>query len=98
MSVSDAYIATARRNLAEAHEKIVHCLNQLDDDQVNWRPFEQQNSIANALLQLCGNVREWIIAGGEQRPDTRHRPGEFSDRGRYSRDDLLKRLADVVHE
>src|SRR5947199_5977128 len=98
MTVSDAYIAAARRNLAEAHEKIIHCLDQLDEEQINWRPLEQQNSIANLILHLCGNVRQWIIAGVEQLPDTRHRPSEFSDRGRYTRDDLLTRLAEVVRQ
>src|SRR5438093_9965770 len=98
MTVSEACIASARQNLREAHEKIVHCLDQLDDEQVNWRPFEQQNSIANVILHLCGNVRQWIIAGVGQLPDTRHRPSEFSDRKRYTRDDLLKRLAEVVRQ
>src|SRR4051794_17976063 len=98
MDVTAAYIAAARENLAEAHEKIVHCLDQLTDDQLNWRPFEQQNSIANVVLHLCGNVRQWIVAGVEQLPDTRHRPSEFSDRARYTRDDLKTRLAKIVRQ
>jgi uncharacterized damage-inducible protein DinB len=95
-AVAAACIAEARTTLREAHEKIVHCLNQLDDDQFNWRPFEQANSLANLLLHLCGNMRQWIIAGIEQLPDTRHRPSEFSDRARHPRADLMKRLAQTV--
>jgi uncharacterized damage-inducible protein DinB len=96
--VADAVIAEARTTLREAHEKIVHCLDQLNDDQFNWRPFEQQNSLANILLHLCGNMRQWIIAGIEQLPDTRHRPSEFSDRTKHSKADLVKRLAQTVAE
>ena len=96
--VAAACIAEARNTLREAHEKIVHCLNQLDDEQFNWRPFEQQNSLANLLLHLCGNVRQWIIAGIEQLPDTRHRPSEFSDRARHSKAELMQRLAQTVAE
>src|SRR5690349_12780282 len=96
--ITKTYIDAARHPLREAHGKIIHCLNQLNDDQVNWRPFEQQNSIANIILHLCGNLRQWAIAGVDELPDTRHRPSEFSDRKRYTRDDLLDRLAKVVAE
>jgi uncharacterized damage-inducible protein DinB len=97
-SVATAGIAEARKTLAEAHGKIVHCLDQLDDDQFNWRPFEAANSLANLLLHLCGNVRQWIIAGIDQLPDTRRRPSEFSDRARHSKAELMKRLAQTVAE
>src|SRR5437773_5438823 len=98
MTIEEAHTATTRHNLKEAHEKIIHCIDQLTDDQLNWRPFEQQNSIANVVLHLCGNVRQWIIAGVEQLPDRRHRPSEFSDRARYAKPDLLARLKKVVDE
>ena len=97
-SVADACVAEARKTLRAANEKIIHCLNQLNDDQFNWRPFEAQNSLANLLLHLCGNVRQWIIAGVEQLPDTRHRPSEFSDRSRHSKAELMKKVADTVAE
>ena len=97
-SVAQACVAEVRRMLRAAHEKIVHCLNQLDDNQFNWRPFEAQNSLANLLLHLCGNLRQWVLAGVEQLPDTRHRPSEFSDRSRHSKTDLMKKLADTVAE
>src|SRR4051812_20769821 len=95
-SLPEAYVHEARKTLRDAHATIVHCLEQLDDEQVNWRPFEQQNSAANLVLHLCGNVRQWIIAGVGGKPDTRERAREFSDRTKYSRDDLLERLAKTV--
>jgi uncharacterized damage-inducible protein DinB len=96
--VAAAVIAEARTTLREAHAKIVHCLDQLDDDQFNWRPFEPANSLANLLLHLCGNMRQWIINGIDQKPDTRHRPSEFSDRKPYAKAELMQRLDDTVKE
>ena len=57
-----------------------------------------QNSIANVILHLCGNLRQWAVAGVEQLPDTRHRPSEFSDRRSYTKAELLTRLAEVVRD
>ena len=45
-SVTQAYEHEARETLKDAHATIVHCLNQLNDEQVNWRPFEEQKSLA----------------------------------------------------
>jgi hypothetical protein len=39
--------------------KIEHCLSQLTDEQVWWRPHESLNSIGNLILHLTGNVRQW---------------------------------------
>jgi hypothetical protein len=56
------------------------------------------NSIANLLLHLCGNVRQWIIAGVPGTPESRDRPREFAERAPIPKDELLRRLATVVHE
>lgn len=98
MSVGRAYLAEARRTLAKCHERIGHCLGQLDDAQAWWRPREGMNSIANIILHLCGNVRQWVIASVTGAADTRDRPGEFAERGPLSRDELARRLDAVVAE
>lgn len=97
-AVGSAYLAAARRRLVESHERIQHCLNQLNDDQVWWRPREALNSIANIVLHLSGNVRQWIISGVGGAPDVRNRPQEFKERGPISRQELQRRLEDTVRE
>jgi uncharacterized damage-inducible protein DinB len=92
------FIAETRKKLGAAHGKIVHCIEQLSDDQFNWRPFEQHNSLANILLHLCGNLRQWIISGVGGVPDVRNRVAEFSGRARYHKDELLKKLEQTVWE
>jgi hypothetical protein len=93
-----AYVTEARRRLAGCHEKIKHCLAQLDVAQVWWRPRESLNSIANLVLHLCGNLRQWLVAGVGRAADVRDRPREFSERGPLPKEELLQRLEDVVRE
>lgn len=78
--------------------KCKHCLSQLTDEQVWWRSHPSLNSIGNLILHLCGNVRQWIVAGLGGAADNRDRPGEFSERGPIPKDELLNRLESVVSE
>ncbi len=86
------------RCLTECLEKIRHCLRQLSDEQVWWRPRDEMNSIANLLLHLTGNVQQWIVTGLGGAPDTRNRPREFSERGPIRKAQLLADLEAVVDE
>jgi hypothetical protein len=96
--VGHAYLAEAQRRLAAAHDRIRHCLGQLDDVQVWWRPHGSMNSIANLVLHLCGNLRQWIVSGVGGAVDARDRPQEFAERDPIPRDELRRRLAGVVDE
>jgi hypothetical protein len=95
-SVSRAYLDEARRQLRAAAEKIEHCVNQLTDEQVWWRPTQPQNSIANLILHLCGNVRQWIVAGLGGEPDTRRRAEEFAERAPIPKAELLNRIRETL--
>jgi hypothetical protein len=96
-NVGQAFLHEAGKTLEGALAKIGHCLSQLDDRHVQWRPNESHNSIQTIILHLCGNVRQWIIhaAGGE--PDSRNRPLEFSDRRPIDKQALMKNLSETVH-
>src|SRR5207253_3569392 len=97
-SIAHAYIAAGRRRFASCVERIKHCLGQLDDDQLWWRPHDSQNSIANIILHLCGNLRQWIISGVGGAPDTRDRPKEFAERDPIAKEELIRRLEAVAAE
>jgi hypothetical protein len=90
--------AAATDELRQAATKIAHCLNQLTDAQLWWRPDESQNSIGNLILHLCGNLRQWVVSGLGGAPDVRDRPREFSERRSIPRAELLSRLDAVVAE
>lgn len=88
----------AANELTSALGKLRHCLGQLTDDQV-WRRFHPSlNSIGNLILHLCGNLRQWIVAGLGSAADVRDRPAEFSELGPIPTDELLRKLEAVVDE
>jgi hypothetical protein len=94
--IAKAVGAAAANELADAFAKIKHCLDQLTDEQVWWRPKLSLNSIGNLILHLCGNLRQWIVCGVGGATDNRDRPREFSERGPIPKAELLRRLDDVV--
>lgn len=96
--LANAVNRSAAERLTKAGERIKHCVGQLSDEQVWWRPTDGMNSIGNLILHLCGNLRQWIVAGIGGADDVRHRPREFSERGPIVRAELLRRLDDVVAE
>lgn len=97
-TIGEALLAEARRHLDQAVERVEHCVGQLDDAQVWWRPAEGLNSIGNLLLHLAGNLRQWVVSGVGGAADTRDRPAEFAERGPIPRDELLQRFRSVVVE
>ena len=88
----------AANELTSALAKIKHCLGQLTDEQVWWRSHPSLNSVGNLILHLCGNVRQWIVAGLGGAADGRDRPAEFAERGPIPRDELLRNLEAVVDD
>ena len=88
----------AATELTNAHDRIKHCLGQLNDGQVWWRSNPSLNSIGNLILHLCGNVRQWIISGLGGAADNRERHAEFAERGPIPKEKLLRTLDAVVAE
>ncbi|MEM7479188.1 MAG: DUF1572 family protein [Planctomycetota bacterium] len=93
-----AYLDSIEEQLKDGLSKIQHCLKQLTDEQVWWRPADEMNSIANLLLHLSGNLRQWFISGLKASPDLRQRQLEFDDRSRRSPQILLDLLAGTIQE
>jgi Protein of unknown function (DUF1572) len=94
--IAGAVGEAAANELADAFAKIKHCLVQLSDEQVWWRPKPSLNSIGNLILHLCGNLRQWIVCGVGSATDNRDRPKEFSERGPIPKVELLNMLDEIV--
>jgi Protein of unknown function (DUF1572) len=90
------FLADVRNELATAATVMKHCLSQLNESQVWWRPTEAMNSVGNLVLHLCGNMRQRFrsVIGGL--PDDRDRPREFSERGPIPKAEVLHKLEEVV--
>lgn len=95
-SLGKYFIAESRQQLDASVRLIHHCLDQLDDSQVWWRPRQDMNSIGNLLLHLAGNLKQRFcsVIGGE--PGERDRFGEFTERGPIPKSELLQRLEEAA--
>jgi uncharacterized damage-inducible protein DinB len=97
--VRKPFLEEARSLLTEDFlPKIRRCLEVLEEDDLWWRAHENNNSVGNLILHLCGNVRQWIIASLGREPDLRQRSKEFSERTHISKVDLLAKLEKTLQE
>jgi hypothetical protein len=94
--VGDEFIAEARRRFDSSLVMIRHCLGQLDDAQVWWRPREDMNSVGNLLLHLAGNLRQRLGAIVDGQPDVRDRLLEFTERGPIPKGELVRRFEEAA--
>jgi uncharacterized damage-inducible protein DinB len=78
--------------------RIETCAGKLSAEQIWARGSQNENAIGNLVLHLCGNVRQWIIAGVGGAPDVRQRDGEFAARGGVPVAELLEKLRSTVEE
>jgi hypothetical protein len=92
------FISAARNSLAEGMRKVEHCVHQLNEEQAWWRPRPEMNSVANLILHLAGNMRQWIVSGVGGAHDIRNRPEEFADRSRLPKASILSTLRSTVRE
>ena len=96
--LAEEFIRQAGQELDDALSKIAHCIDQLNENQLWWRPAESMNSVANLILHLGGNVRQWIIAGVGNQQDTRNRPAEFSQREPIAKGQLKLDLQKTIQQ
>lgn len=96
-NVGTALRMLCRKSLLGQHLRITHCLSQLSEAQVWWRPRTEMNAIGNLLLHLRGNVGQWIVAGFGGREFNRDRPAEFAAVDSHSKQELETLLAETVN-
>jgi uncharacterized damage-inducible protein DinB len=82
----------------DMEKKIIGAIEALSDGQLWQRPNESSNSIGNLILHLCGNARQWVVAGIGGREDHRDRAAEFAAREGMDRAALLALLAGTLAE
>jgi uncharacterized damage-inducible protein DinB len=98
-NVTKLFIEHSRSYLtADYQSKIERCLDEITDEQAWSRPNEASNSVANLILHLCGNARQWIVSGVGQAEDIRVRQSEFDARGGMTRDELKEKLRRTLTE
>ncbi len=61
----------------EIRKRLLLAVNQLNEEQINWRFNSECNSIGNLLVHIRGNIHQRIEAGIRGGQDTRNREAEF---------------------
>jgi len=87
-----------RRLFDECWPRLEKCLKQLTEGEIWQRPNENSNSMGNITLHLCGNMRQWVVAGLGKAVDTRQRQQEFDERGPLSTEVLLAKMQATMKE
>jgi len=77
-AIADTYLAYASTKLGQSQKTIAQCCDKLSEEQMWHRAGDYENSVANLLLHLAGNMRQWILHGIDGQPDVRERDAEFS--------------------
>ena len=92
------FVDYSSKKLRQSTERIETCLAKLNSGQIWARGSEQENAVGNLVLHLCGNVRQWIIAGVGGAPDLRERDSEFAARNGAPASELAARLRETILE
>jgi uncharacterized damage-inducible protein DinB len=77
-AIADNYLAFSATKLELSQKTIAQCCDKLTEEQMWHRGGDYENSVANLLLHLAGNMRQWILHGIDGRPDVRERDAEFA--------------------
>lgn len=78
--------------------KLTHCLEEMPEEDVWWRPNEQSNSVGNLILHLCGNVKQWIVNSMGGGRFERDRDAEFASRGPVLKIELIASIRAALSE
>jgi uncharacterized damage-inducible protein DinB len=76
--VADNFLAFAAKRMQLSQGEIARCVSRLSEEQMWHRGGDYENSVANLLLHLEGNIRQWILHGVDDQPDVRERDEEFT--------------------
>ena len=98
MSLAPIFTQESIKTLYDNFAQIQHCVDQLAEEDIWWRPHVEMNAVGNILLHVAGNVRQWIICGAGNRADHRDRPAEFAQRDHIPKAKLIAKLEETIEE
>ncbi|GAB5550945.1 MAG: hypothetical protein Sapg2KO_05360 [Saprospiraceae bacterium] len=90
--LEDLKAEVERRIFQESIPRIKQCLAQLETKEIWYKANANSNSVGNLVLHLCGNARQWIVAGMTDQIDQRDRDKEFNEAGPIPTETLIQLL------
>lgn len=98
VQIASEFCERSMEQLDQAEIKIRHCLAQLSENQIWWRPEPAMNSVGNQVLHMAGNLTQWGIVSLSGEKDERDRQREFSASCSLSRSELIRQLAESTSQ
>ncbi len=77
-TIAGTFCTFSAHRMSLSELDINKCLDRLTDEQILRRGADHENSIANLLMHLEGNLRQWFLHGIDNQPDVRTRDAEFT--------------------
>jgi Protein of unknown function (DUF1572) len=97
-TLADLFLDYSCRKLEMMTGNLGVCLSKLTDAQIWERHGAHENAVGNLVLHLCGNTRQWLIAGVGGATDVREREAEFNADGGMGAEELMGKFAFTVSE
>ncbi len=96
--LSDLFLSASVKGMQHSEEHINRCLDKLTEEQMWHRGADHENSIANLLLHLEGNLRQWFLHGIDKQADIRQRDSEFTLAPSRRSDEVRRHFAATLAE
>jgi hypothetical protein len=97
-TLSNLFLTAAVTRMQLSQEDIHRCVDRLSEEQIWTHGGDHENSIANLLLHLEGNLRQWFLHGIDGQPDVRTRDAEFDPAPTLRSADIRSRLDATLAE
>ncbi len=97
-SIAATFRTFSVQRVQRSERDIYACLDRLTDPQILHRGGDYENSIANLLMHLTGNLRQWVLHGIDNQADVRTRDAEFSLTPELSPAEIRTRFSDSLAE
>lgn len=98
MTNEQIFLKFSADKLRQLGGRVQVCLAKLSQEQIWARGSDNENTVGNLVLHMCGNMRQWIGSGIAGLPDERRRDEEFAARGGWDAASLAAKLEREVAE
>lgn len=96
--VSKIFLRESKMRVAQARLSVMHCLDQLTDEDIWWAPREGENSVGILVQHLMGSLRQRIVSEVGREKDIRDRKKEFSSELKRSKEELKTAFNEILDQ
>lgn len=90
--IAEEFIKECNARIESSSNRLIHCIEQLNENNIWWKPNTKMNSIGMLIIHICGSFRQWAITSINNEEDIRHRPDEFSNETQFTKSELIEKI------